>query len=137
MKRTITHIVVHCTATSPGASVDSIRRYWRDVLKWRNPGYHILVDQFGEAHRLAPDSTITNGVAGHNATSLHVSYIGGVDGRNAPKDTRTRHQKETLLRVLRDWKREHPTATILGHRDFPGVRKACPSFNTRAEYKTL
>lgn len=135
--RTITHIVVHCTATSPGASVDSIRRYWRETLKWKSPGYHILVDQFGEAHRLADDSAITNGVAGHNATSLHVSYIGGVDSKNAPKDTRTRQQKETLLRVLREWKRQYPKAIIQGHRDFPGVRKACPSFDAKNEYLNL
>jgi N-acetylmuramoyl-L-alanine amidase len=39
-----------------------------------------------------------------------------------------------LLSLLMDLRRFYPDARILGHRDFPGVRKACPSFNAMAEY---
>lgn len=135
--RRITHLVVHCTATSQGATVAAIQRHWREVLGWRNPGYHIIVMPDGTPIRLAPDTATANGVAGHNATSLHVSYIGGINAQGRPMDNRTMEQKATMADILRNWKRQHPHAIIQGHRDFPGVRKACPSFNAKEEYKNL
>lgn len=134
--RTITHLVVHCSATSPFAAVEAIQQYWREVMGWRSPGYHIIVKANGEAIRLAPDEAVTNGVAWHNSTSLHVCYVGGVNGDNVPTDTRTPQQKTTLLDILGRWKAQHPNATIQGHRDF-GVNKACPSFAAKAEYANL
>jgi len=132
--RNITHLVVHCTATPQSATVASIQRYWRQVMRWRSPGYHILVLPNGTAVRLAPDEVTTNGVRGHNATSLHVSYIGGVDANGRPLDNRTAEQKVALLRVITEWRALYPHATVQGHRDFPGVSKACPSFDARTEY---
>jgi len=132
--REIRFIVVHCTATAHTATVASIQRYWRETLKWRSQGYHVLITPDGTAHRLAPDSAICNGVAGQNSHSLHVSYIGGVDSRGRAVDNRTDSQKATLLRVITEWKRQYPNAAIQGHRDFVGVRKDCPSFNAKAEY---
>jgi N-acetylmuramoyl-L-alanine amidase len=132
--RNITHLVVHCTATPQSATVASIQRYWRQVMGWRSPGYHILVLPNGTAMRLAPDEATTNGVRGHNATSLHVSYIGGVGTNGRSLDNRTPEQKATLLRVINEWRALYPNATVQGHRDFPGVTKACPSFDARTEY---
>jgi N-acetylmuramoyl-L-alanine amidase len=76
-------------------------------------------------------------VKGHNANSLHVSYIGGVDANGKPTDNRTPEQKATLRLVLKAWREKYPTAKIQGHRDFPGVAKACPSFQAREEYAAL
>ena len=140
--RRITHLVVHCTATNRLTTVESIQRYWREVMGWRSPGYHVIVKADGERVRLQPDDKPTNGVAGHNATSLHVSYIGGVvpgrvAGQRIAADTRTQQQKEALLAQLKEWRALYPDAVILGHRDFPGVTKACPSFDARAEYSAI
>jgi N-acetylmuramoyl-L-alanine amidase len=129
--------VVHCTATSQKATVVGIRNYWRDIMKWKSPGYHKMVLPDGTLVTLANDSEITNGVAGHNSTSLHISYIGGVDKNNKPLDNRTAAQKRTLLGELAAWKDTYPKAVICGHRDFPGVKKACPSFDARKEYAHL
>jgi N-acetylmuramoyl-L-alanine amidase len=30
-----------------------------------------------------------------------------------------------------------PNAIIQGHKDFPNVAKACPSFDAKAEYKNI
>jgi hypothetical protein len=128
--RRIKHIVVHCTATPQTTSVDSIRRYWREVLGWRNPGYHILIRPDGTFIRLAQDSQVCNGVGGHNANSLHVSYIGGQH-----RDDRTDAQNLALLVILREWATLYPNAEILGHRDFAGVKKECPRFDTKAWLK--
>lgn len=135
--RTIQHLIVHCTATPQGATVASIQRYWRQVMKWNKPGYHIIVTPAGAAVRLASDSDVCNGVKGHNANALHVSYIGGVDANGKPVDNRTKEQKETMRLVLKAWREKYPTARIQGHRDFPGVAKACPSFPAREEYAGL
>jgi N-acetylmuramoyl-L-alanine amidase len=135
--RDIRFIVVHCTATPQTATVEAIQRYWRVNLKWKSNGYHVIVKPNGEAIRLSPDEAICNGVAGHNANSLHVSYIGGVDAKGKAIDNRTPEQKETMLNILRDWKRKYPTATIQGHRDFPNVKKDCPSFNAKTEYALI
>jgi N-acetylmuramoyl-L-alanine amidase len=134
--RTITHIVVHCTATPQTTTVQSIQRYWRDNLKWRSPGYHFLIEANGTVHNLQPINLPSNGVAGHNANSIHVSYIGGVNGQRAV-DNRTEAQKNALLTILRDLKKQFPNAIIQGHRDFPRVAKACPSFDAKKEYATL
>ena len=132
----ITHIVVHCTATPQTTTVPSIQRYWRENLKWKSPGYHFLIEANGTVHNLQPITLPSNGVAGHNANSIHVSYIGGVNGQKAV-DNRTEAQKTALLRILTDLKKQFPNAIIQGHRDFPRVAKACPSFDARKEYATL
>jgi hypothetical protein len=36
--------------------------------------------------------------------------------------------------VLHEWKRKYPDAVIQGHKDFPNVNKACPSFDAKKEY---
>lgn len=134
--RTITHLVVHCTATPQTTTVQSIQRYWKDNLKWKSPGYHFLIEANGTVHNLQPINLPSNGVAGHNANSIHISYIGGVNGQRAV-DNRTEAQKREILRLLTDLKKQFPNAKIQGHRDFPRVAKACPSFDAKTEYSAL
>jgi N-acetylmuramoyl-L-alanine amidase len=129
--RKIDNIVIHCTATPQMTTVQQIQAYWRNVLKWRNPGYHIIVMPSGMAVELAHDSVVCNGVKGHNENSLHISYIGGVDGKNKPFDNRTEAQKVTMIKYIINWRWKYPSAKILGHRDFKGVNKACPSFDVQ------
>jgi len=135
--RNINYLVVHCTATNQNTTINSIKNYWRSVLKWRNPGYHVIVKADGTPVEILPIERISNGVKGFNAESLHISYIGGVDAAGRPHDTRTTAQKATLNKYLTHWRKMFPKATIQGHRDFPGVTKACPSFNAKLEYKAL
>ena len=130
--RRIDHIVIHCTATSQSAKVESILAYWKRVRGWKSPGYHIIIKADGEAVRLLDDAKPSNGVAGHNSRIINICYIGGIDVRTGKaKDTRTPEQTATMIRLLKEYKGKHPNATILGHRDFEGVKKACPSFDVR------
>lgn len=134
--RRIDWLVVHCTATPQTTTVASIQRYWKDNLKWKSPGYHFLIEANGTVHNLQPINLPSNGVAGHNANSIHISYIGGVNGQRAV-DNRTEAQKREILRLLTDLKKQFPNAKIQGHRDFPRVAKACPSFDAKTEYSAL
>jgi len=132
--RKIKYLVVHCTATPQSTTIESIQNYWRTNLKWKASGYHKIVKANGDVVTLAPDEEVCNGVAGRNTVSLHVSYIGGIDSHGKGYDNRTQGQKDALSMVLHAWRAKYPAAKILGHRDFAGVKKACPSFNAVAEY---
>lgn len=135
--RNIKFIAVHCTATAQTATVENIQKYWREHLGWQMPGYHFIIKPNGEAVQLLDIEKISNGVAGFNHETINISYIGGVDSKNNPKDTRTDAQKATLLKLLKELKIKYPNAVIQGHRDFPNVKKACPSFDAKNEYKTF
>lgn len=130
--RKITHIVLHCTATLQTVSLKSIQRHWREVNKWINPGYHKIILPDGTVVELLPIEKISNGVAGHNAHSIHISYIGGIDSKGRAIDNRTDAQKQTQIRLVKDLKKQFPDAIICGHRDFPGVKKECPSFDVKS-----
>lgn len=127
-QRNIKFIVLHCTATQPFATVESIQRYWREVKKWKSPGYHYIISANGGVKQLADENQATNGVLGHNHECIHISYIGGVDKGGKPADTRTPEQLEAMKRLVMKLRAKYPTAKIQGHRDF-GVKKACPSFD--------
>ena len=134
--RDIKYIVIHCTASQPNTKKEAILSYWKNTLKWKTVGYHRLIDANGVIHELAKYEQITNGVKGYNSESIHFSYIGGIDESGRPKDTRTLKQKESLLYLVKQAKKQFPNAIVQGHRDF-GVNKACPSFDAKNEYKAI
>lgn len=129
--RDIKYIVVHCTATPQDAKIESIKKYWRDVKGWKQVGYHYIIEANGKINKLAEESEITNGVAGYNSASVHVCYIGGVDSKGNPIDNRTDSQKNAMKDILAELKMRYPDAEIKGHRDFPNIKKACPSFDVK------
>lgn len=127
--RKIKYVTLHCTATHQSATVEAILRYWRETLGWKNPGYHYIVEPDGTTHNLHPENKAANGVRGHNANNIHISYIGG-----AEKDDRTWRQKQAMFYQIRDILRRYPQAQIMGHRDFPGAGKQCPRFDAPQWY---
>ena len=130
MTRQIKYIVIHCTATSQSAKVESIQNYWRNTLKWKSPGYHILIEADGTRHYLQPFDKPANGVRGFNQESIHISYIGGVDAKGKAIDNRTEKQKASILIAIKEAMEYAKTKPIIqGHRDFPNVAKECPSFD--------
>jgi N-acetylmuramoyl-L-alanine amidase len=133
--REIKYIAIHCTAGGVNQSTQAIKDYWKNTLKWKSVGYHYLISTDGTIEQLADESQITNGVAGFNKNSIHISYKGGVEN-GKPKDTRTFSQKASMLSLLKDLRKKYPKAIIQGHRDF-GAKKACPSFDAKAEFKHI
>ncbi len=139
MKRPIKYIALHCTATPQNATVMAIQRYWKDSLKWKSPGYHLLIEANGTIHRLLDFNGVANGVKGFNKESIHISYIGGVDKQGKPLDNRTAVQKEAILKCINEvleWS-DNKCLIIQGHRDFPNANKACPCFDAKAEYRGI
>ena len=71
MKATdIKYIVIHCTAGY--GTVEAIKKYWKDILKWRTGGYCRIVKEDGTIETLYPFSRQTNGVKGFNHEAIHI-----------------------------------------------------------------
>lgn len=132
--RKINKIVIHCTSTQQTISIQTIKNYWRDILKWNNYGYHYIIDKNGFIFKLAEDSVICNGSSGYNKNSIHIAYVGGIDTNKNPIDNRTQEQKTALRILLIEYSRKYPDADILGHYQLPNVKKACPCFDAKKEY---
>jgi len=142
--RKINKIVIHCTATSPSATAQSILDGWRKK-GWTSNGYHWLIDRFGFTTRLQDDELVSNGVKGHNSRSIHLCYIGGLV-KGKPTDTRTLEQKETLKMLIDEYLVKYPNSEVLGHRDLsPDLDKdgivepnewvkSCPCYDVKKEY---
>lgn len=135
--RSIKHIVLHCTATDPAAKVNAIQRYWKDNLGWENPGYHFIIEKSGTITQLHPIDKPSNGVRGHNSNAIHISYIGGIDKNGKALDTRSRAQYNSMAGLVKAFHAIYPNAKIVGHRDFPNVKKSCPSFEVQTFLKEI
>lgn len=152
--RTIEYIILHCTAGPSNQTIPVIKAYWKEVLGWKKSGYHYLIPTDGVYEKIHPIEETSNGVAGHNSKSIHISYIGGVEmiqsKNNAgkvinvvgkSKDTRTPEQIAAQILIIGKLRKLFPKAKIRGHRDFSvdknkdGIlqpnewMKACPSFD--------
>lgn len=141
----IKYLVIHCTATPEGKDITGAQLkdfFTRPVAKggrgWTRPGYVDIIRPSGHIDNLVPydddeymePREITNGVAGFNSVARSFAYVGGLakDGKT-PKDTRTELQKEVMAQYIKQMLYVHPSIIIAGHRQFPKVNKACPSFD--------
>lgn len=128
--RTITEIILHCTATPEGREVSRATiRQWHIARGFNNIGYHYLIHLDGTVEQGRPIENIGAHCQGHNAHSIGIAYIGGTDSTGKPKDTRTNAQKAALIQLLQQLKQQYPQATIHGHQEY--ASKACPSFDVQ------
>lgn len=146
--RTITHIILHCSATPQGQQVTVL-----DVDRWHrergfkrqaeavarfNPqlkaiGYHYLISLGGEVFTGRGLDEAGAHVAGHNANTIGVCMVG--------MHRFTAAQWDALRGLVNSLRSAHPTAKICGHRDMSpdtdgdGVverhewLKECPTFD--------
>ena len=137
--RTITLIVVHCTANRAGCALRmaDIDRYHR-LLGWRGCGYHYVIPIDGAIERGRPEMQIGAHCKNHNSHSIGVAYVGGLaaDGKT-PCDTRTEAQKRALERLLSELHKRYPKALIVGHSDLDPHKPCCPGFDVVREYRQL
>ncbi len=131
--RKITEIIVHCTATPEGKdfTVEDIRR-WHKEQGFSDVGYHVIVYRDGSIHPGRPLDQVGAHCRGHNAQSIGVCYVGGLDSTGVkPKDTRTQAQRTALRQVVSLFEALFPKAHTYGHNNF--AAKACPCFNVKTE----
>lgn len=162
--RTIDEIIVHCSATKEGQPVSSesidrshkARKFSSYVSggKTHYIGYHYLIHLDGRIEECRPVAKIGCHASGHNARSIGICYIGGLDAKDTNgkmiKDTRTPAQKESLIKLIKELKAKYPTIKrVIGHRDTSPDKngngiiepfefiKGCPCFDAEPEYKHL
>lgn len=134
MKRLITMIVLHCSATRCCDDY-TVQQLYHDhvvVNHWKFIGYHYYIRRDGTVEPTRSVGIPGAHAKGFNAHSIGICYEGGLDERGLPCDTRTQAQKRAMARLVVQLHQQFPTIkTVLGHRDLPGVRKACPCFEGR------
>lgn len=130
--RKINKIIIHCSATPEGrpVSVKDID-HWHRERGFSEIGYHWVVYLDGSVHPGRSEDVAGAHTVGHNANSIGVCYIGGVDKNMKAKDTRTAEQKMALHELVAKLKNKYPGTTVHGHNEF--AAKACPSFNVQTE----
>lgn len=137
--RTITLIVVHCSANKAGsalrmADIDRLHR----SLGWMGCGYHYVIPTDGAIEPGRPEEMVGAHCKNHNRHSIGVAYVGGLarDGKTAC-DTRTDAQKAALRKLLCDLHRRYPKALIVGHCNLDPRKPSCPGFDVVSEYHDL
>lgn len=131
-----TEIIVHCSATPPDMFVDRELIYKWHVLenKWRDIGYNTIIlrdgtEQGGRDLDNDGDYYEESGAhaRGHNAKSIGICLIGGVDDNGQPDSNFTFAQYCTLVHVIKKLRKRFGEIPVIGHRDISD--KACPSFS--------
>ncbi|MBQ8937637.1 MAG: N-acetylmuramoyl-L-alanine amidase [Bacteroidaceae bacterium] len=135
--RTITLIVIHCSAVRPDqrSSAKDIDG-WHRQKGWNGIGYHYVIRRSGQIEPGRPEATVGAHCVNHTSHSLGICYEGGLDIRGRPADTRTEAQRASLRRLLEDLHRAYPRALIVGHHDL-NPQKACPCYPVVTEYADL
>ena len=162
--RAIDEIIIHCSANKEGVDVKSsaidalhkARKFSSYVRNGKTQyiGYHYIIHLDGTIEECRPVAKMGCHASGHNARSIGICYIGGLDARDTNgrmiKDTRTPAQKESLIKLIKDLKKKYPSIKrVIGHRDTSPDKngngiiepfefiKGCPCFDAEPEYKHL
>lgn len=125
------YIIIHCSATKAGkdfrkADIDR----WHRQQGWDGCGYHYVIDLDGTIEQGRAETQPGAHCSGYNSCSIGVCYIGGLDNRGHPCDTRTPAQRQSLQRLIDDLHSRYPEAAVVGHRDL-NPKKECPGFEVR------
>ena len=135
VRKSTKYLVVHCSATRPSQDIGVKEiRGWHKNQGWADVGYHYVIRRDGKVERGRAENLVGSHVAGRNSNSIGVCMVGGVSQNNFEKAENNFTPAQfaslkTLLNMLAD---KYKGAVVLGHRDFPKVSKACPSFDARA-----
>ena len=124
---TITHIVVHHSASKPETTVEEITQ-WHIQRGFSGIGYHKVITDDGVINIGRQENVVPASVQGHNKGTLAVCLTG-----NFETDKPTLMQEISLQLLIEEWKCKHPNAIVVGHRDLGAT--LCPGKNLYAFIK--
>ncbi len=125
----VRYATIHCAATPEGRDVKAATISKWDTDKFGQISYHWVVELDGTKVRTLADRIKGAHVGKNNTGNIGICYVGGVDSKMNPKDTRTTAQKKALKELVQEYQKQFPGIIVRGHREWPGVAKACPSFS--------
>lgn len=132
--RQIKEIIIHCSATKEGIDFRArdIDR-WHKEKGWSGIGYHFVIRLDGEVENGRPIEKVGAHCKGHNANSIGICYIGGLNKDGKPADTRTVLQKASLFNLIGQLRDTYGNIPVHSHNYYDN-NKACPSFDADEEY---
>lgn len=128
--RKITEIIIHCSATkaSMDIGVAQIRDWHVRGNGWQDVGYHYIIRRNGILEIGRPVHKIGAHCTNHNARTIGICLVGGLNEEGKAEDNFTTAQRERLGILLRRLQCEYPTITkITGHNEY--ANKSCPCFD--------
>jgi len=131
IRKSTEFIAVHCSATRPSMNIGAKEiTLWHKAKGWKTIGYHYVIRRDGRLETGRKENELGAHVEGFNDRSIGVCLVGGVHEDNlVPEANFTDAQMSSLKTLLAFLKTKYPNVKIQGHRDFPNVKKACPSFD--------
>lgn len=125
--RTITHIVVHHSASPLSTTAEDITR-WHKAKKWAGAGYHLICEATGEMKLGRPIGKVGAHCRGSNKSTIGICLVGD---NTKPGMVWTPEQWSSLRAWLEMLDVLFPGAETLGHRDMPGAATECPGLDIR------
>jgi len=131
--REINRIIVHCSATKPSMDIgaDEIKQ-WHLARGWSDIGYHWVITREGITEKGRSEKVAGAHARGHNSDSIGICLVGGIDEDGQPDCNYTAAQYRALNDTINGIYMRHNIHEVLGHRDLPGVTKACPCFDVQS-----
>ena len=133
-------LIIHASATPQDMDIgaETIDQWHRD-RGWKAIGYHHVIRRDGTMEKgrdLDGDGDVTDEVgahaAGFNHGSIGICLVGGsrrTNGAMIPDFNFTQSQMASLSFLVGEYRTRYPNIEVMGHRDLPGVNKACPCFD--------
>lgn len=134
-RKSTDYIVVHCAATKP--SMDIGRKeidQWHRKRGWLKIGYHYVIRRDGTVETGREVDEVGAHVLNHNANTVGICLVGGLDEDMKPEANFTDAQYASLRTLIYQLLVLYPDAKIRGHSDFDKGR-ACPCFDVEAWWK--
>lgn len=128
--RKIDKIIVHCSATKPTQNIGAAEiDAWHKKQGWDEIGYHFVIRRSGEIENGRAVEKIGAHCKGHNADSIGICLVGGIDTAGKPENNFTDAQFASLRKLVLELKAKFNILYIFGHNEF--ANKACPCFNVK------
>lgn len=138
--REIKKVIVHCSATRPSSKVtaDTIRSWHVHNRKWRDIGYHYVIERSGNVVTGRPLYLAGAHTIGHNRHSIGICLVGGINEETGLAEANfTYYQYKKLVDLLLSICDRYSLGLedVFGHRDF--ANRSCPCFDIKEFLRDL
>lgn len=115
--RTITLIIIHCSATPEGKSLsfEACKRDHMENRHFRDIGYHYYITRDGHIHAGRPEQQTGAHCKNHNSHSIGICYEGGLDrqGRPPTRAPRRRRRRCWICSSRSAWIIRRPSSWVI------------------------